>query len=237
MKIIIDEKQVKRNGIIGKILRWVSLGCMALGLFAVFSEQISSNPQLFATFFIVMILGVLLSSISGFFTNRFGGSPRPDELIDKAFKGLDDRFQIYHYRSSIPHLLLTPAGIWSIMPIFIDGEIVFDEKKNNWFHKKNSFLSRMLQREYFPNLISEYKNQSRDFEKIKSKASLDQDLELNILVIMMHKNAKLSGQTEKDKIQILLQDKVKDKFRKLSKSNDANSVDNYSDLKKVLDLK
>lgn len=236
MKIIIDEKQVKRNGIIGKILRWVSLGCMAVGLFAVFSEEISSNPEMFSIFFIIMILGVLLSSVSGFFTNRFGSSPRPDELIDKAFKGLDDRFQIYHYRSSIPHLLFSPAGVWSIIPTFVDGEIYFDEKKNNWFHKKKSFLARMLQREYFPNLFSEYKNQARDFNKLKNKVSNDQNLDLNILVILMHKNSKLTGQAEKENILILPMDKVKEKFRKLGKSSDTDFAGNYSDFENYLSL-
>ena len=236
MKIIIDEKQVKRNGLIGKVLRWVSLGCMALGLFAVFSDEISSNPQLFSAFFGIMIIGVLLSSVSGFFTNRFGGSPRPDELIDRAFKGLDDRFQIYHYRSSIPHLLLSPNGIWSVLPIFIDGEIIFDENKNNWVHKKNSLIGRIMQREYFPNLNSEYKNQSKDFEKLLNKVSMEQQIALNLLVILMHKNAKLIGQSEKDKILILAMDKVKDKFRKSIKSNEQNSLSSYPEFEQLLRL-
>ncbi|PKO11072.1 MAG: hypothetical protein CVU40_02570 [Chloroflexi bacterium HGW-Chloroflexi-2] len=219
MKIIIDQKTVQRNATIGKILRWVSLGCMLIGLIAVFSEEIFSNPNLFTIFFSIMIVGVLLSSVSGFFTNRFGKSPRPDELIDKTFKGLDDRFQIFHYRSSIHHLLIGPAGLWSIVPTFIDGEIIYDENKENWTHKRNSLVNRLLQKEYFPNPLSEYKHHKKELEKIlKEKTKNDDNPELKLLVLLLNKNVSISGNFEKDNILIMPFEKVKDRFRKMAKN-------------------
>lgn len=220
MKIIIDQKSVQRNATIGKILRWVSLGCMLTGLIAVFSEDIFSNPNLFTIFFSIMIVGVLLSSVSGFFTSRFGKSPRPDELIDKTFKGLDDRFQIFHYRSSIPHLLIGPAGLWSIIPTFIDGEIIYEENKSNWTHKRNSILNRLLQKEYFPNPLSEYKHHKKELEKVfKERINIDNDSELKLLILLLNKNVTISGISEKDNILIMPYEKVKDRFRKLAKNN------------------
>jgi hypothetical protein len=218
MKIYIDQKAIKRNSLIGKILRWASLVCMLIGLLAVFSQEIAEKPSLFTLFFTIMILGVLLSSVSGYFTSRFGKSPRPDELIDKSFKGLDDRYHLFHYQSSIPHLLLGPAGVWAITPTFIDGEILFDEKKNNWIHKKNSLLNRILSKEYFPNPISEHKNHSKDFKKILQINNLDQNIELNSLIILMHKNVDFDAKSEFEKILLLPFDKVKDRFRKIAKT-------------------
>ncbi len=229
MKIIIDQKSVKRNSMIGKILRWVSLGCMLAGLIAVFSEDISTNPNLFAVYFSIMIVGVLLSSVSSYFTTRFGKSPRPDELINKSLKGLDDRFQIFHYRSSIPHLLSGPAGVWSIIPTFVDGEIIFDEKKGNWIHKRNSILNRVLQKEYFPNPLSEYKHHHKEFEKIISSLNKNNNSpELKVLVLLLHKNASISGISEKDNILILASEKIKDRFRKMSKlENKTNEISSF----------
>lgn len=236
MKIIIDHKSVQRNASIGKILRWVSLGCMLIGLIAVFSEEIFSNSNLFTIFFSIMIVGVLLSSVSGFFTSRFGKSPRPDELIDKTFKGLDDRFQIFHYRSSIPHLLTGPAGLWSIIPTFIDGEIIYDENKKNWTHKRNSIINRLVQKEYFPNPISEYKHHNKELEKIlKEKTNNDNYPELKLLVLLLNKNATLSGISEKDNILILPFEKVKDRFRKMAKSNN-HSEEVYILLQELLEI-
>lgn len=237
MKIIIDQKSVQRNATIGKILRWVSLGCMLTGLIAVFSEDIFSNPNLFTIFFSIMIVGVLLSSVSGFFTSRFGKSPRPDELINKTFKGLDDRFQIFHYRSSIPHLLIGPAGLWSIIPTFIDGEIIYDEKKENWTHKRNSVVNRLLQKEYFPNPLSEYKHHKNELEKVlKEKINIDNNPELRLLVLLLNKNVILSGISEKDNILIMPYEKVKDRFRKMAKNN--NQSDEFSSqLEELLDTK
>ncbi|MDX9849130.1 MAG: hypothetical protein RBT01_01355 [Anaerolineaceae bacterium] len=227
MKIIIDQKSVKRNSLIGKILRWVSLGCMLIALIAVFSEDISANPNLFAVYFSVMIVGVLLSSVSSYFTTRFGKSPRPDELINKSLKGLDDRFQIFHYRSSIPHLLSGPAGVWSIIPTFVDGEIIYDEKKGNWIHKRNSFLNRVLQKEYFPNPLSEYKHHHKEFEKIISSLN-NKKPELKVLILLLHKNATISGISENENIMIISAEKIKDRFRKMSKlENKTNEVSSF----------
>lgn len=219
MKIIIDQKYIQRNALIGKILRWTSLVCMVIGLVAVFSDDISSNPTLFFAFFFVMIIGVLLSSVSGFFTSRFGKNPRPDELIDKSLKGLDDRFRIFHYQTSIPHLLIGPAGNWSIVPTYVDGEIVFDERKGNWIHKKNSFLNRVLQKEYFPNPKSEYEHQKKEFNKLVSSTSEENGEEFNLLILLLHKNAKIIGDSEMNNILILPYEKAKDRFRKISKIN------------------
>jgi len=237
MNIIIDQKSVQRNALIGKILRWVSLGCMLIGLIAVFSEEISSNSNLFAIFFVIMIVGVLLSSVSGFFTSRFGKSPRPDELIDKTFKGLDDRFQIYHYRSAIPHLLIGPAGLWSIIPTFIDGEITYDENKGNWIHKRSSIINRVLQKEYFPNPLSEYKHHKKELEKILTdNHSSNINPELKLLVVLLNKNVTLSGISEKDNILVMPYEKVKDRFRKMAKNNNSSN-EIYTSLEDLLEVK
>jgi hypothetical protein len=229
MKIIIDQKSVRRNTLIGKVLRWVSLGLMLIALIAIFSEDISSNPNLFTVYFSIMIVGVLLSSISSYFTTRFGKSPRPDELINKSLKGLDDRFQIYHYRSSIPHLLSGPAGVWSIIPTFVDGEIIYDENKGNWIHKRNSFLNKLLQKEYFPNPMSESKHHHKEFEKIISTEKNNKNNpEIKLLVLLFHKNASIVGVSEKDNILIISSEKIKDRFRKIAKiENQTNEISSF----------
>ncbi len=221
MKIYIDNKAVKRNSLIGKILRWTSLGCMLIGLIAVFSQEVAENPGLFTIFFIIMLVGVILSSISSYFTTRFGKSPRPDELIDKSFKGLDDRFHVFHYKSSIPHILISPVGVWSITPTFIDGEIIYNENKENWEHKKNSLLNRFLSKEYFPNPVSELKSSQKEFKKFLSSNQIDKEIQIKSLIILMNKNISKIENNETEKILILPMEKVKDKFRKLSKQNDS----------------
>ena len=223
MKIYIDHKAVKRNAIIGKILRWTSLGCMLIGLLAVFSQEVAENPGLFSVFFSIMLLGILLSSVSAYFTTRFGKSPRPDELIDKAFKGLDDRYHIIHYKSSIPHLLISPSGVWSITPTFVDGDIFYDDKNKKWIHKKNSLINRFLSKEYFPNPSNDLKSYSKEFRKALKSNNIDSNLELNSLIILMNKNANLNGENEIENLLILPFEKVKDKFRKIAKTKDQQS--------------
>jgi hypothetical protein len=192
---------------------------MLIGLMAVFSQEVAENPSLFMIFFSIMLVGVVISSISSYFTTRFGKSPRPDELIDKAFKGLDDRFHLFHYQYSIPHLLICPAGVWSVTPTFVDGEIVFNEKKSNWEHKKNSLINRFLSKEYFPNPVSDLKLSKKEFDKFLKMNQINQNVEIKSLIILMNKSVENVENNETDSILILPIDKVKDKFRKLLKNN------------------
>jgi hypothetical protein len=143
---------------------------------------------------------------------------------------------MFHYRSSIPHLLIGPAGLWSIIPTFIDGEIIYDENKGNWTHKRNSILNRLLQKEYFPNPLSEYKHHKKDLEKVlKEKIKIENIPELRLLVLLLNKNVSLSGISEKDNILIMPYEKVKDRFRKMAKNN--NQSGGFStQLEELLDI-
>ena len=63
--------------------------------------------------------------------NRWGASPRVDEILDEALKGLDNRYGIYHYKLGTSHALISPAGAFALVPRFEDGEITYDGDK--WF--------------------------------------------------------------------------------------------------------
>jgi hypothetical protein len=76
----------------------------------------------------VLFLGIALSQISMYFGSRFGR--RPDELLDKALKGLPGDQSLYHYTSPVPHLLVGASGIWLLLPYFLRGTITY--KKNRW---------------------------------------------------------------------------------------------------------
>jgi hypothetical protein len=220
MKIIIDEKKIKKLGKIGSILRWLSIGFLVIALIAVFSPRAVENQTTLSIYFGVLLVGVLLSSVSNSLTSRYGKSPRPDELLDKTFKGLDDKFSFYHYKTSIPHLMVGPAGYWAITPSFVDGEIVFDEKKGFWTQKNRSFLNRFLSREAFGRPDKELKDFRKDFSKLLEQSGIpdSESIELNGAVILLNKSCTISGPKTDGEILILPFDKAKDRFRKLSKT-------------------
>ena len=187
MKIIIDEKKVKKLGKIGVILRWTSIVFLIIALIAVFSPNAIENQTTLSIYFGVLVVGVLISSISNSLSSRYGKSPRPDELLDKTLKGLDDKYSFYHYRTSVPHLLVGPAGIWAIIPSFVDGEIIYDKEKRIWSRKSGSFINRFLSRESFIRPDKELSDFRKDFSKLLKENGINEteETKLNAAVIIL----------------------------------------------------
>ena len=127
MIIVRNERLIRRNKKIGNISGILSIIILGLGMYVSFRFQDRIGYSLAA-----LVLGFSLSQVGIFYTNRFVKSPRPDEELDSALKGLDDEYALYHYQSPVNHLLVGPAGIWVLYPFPQKGKIIYDEKKNRW---------------------------------------------------------------------------------------------------------
>ena len=128
MKIIKNEKQINRNGRIG---RWAILAALViLGAGMYLSVTKNTDPQMFTYSAIALIVGFVLMQVGIYMGNRYGRSPRPDEKLDTGFKGLNNDFVLYHYSTPVSHLLLGPAGVWVLLPYHQRGQATF--KKNRW---------------------------------------------------------------------------------------------------------
>jgi hypothetical protein len=133
MKITTNEKLIKRNSKMGRIASYVGLAVMAGSMFVTFRY-----PQWIILAYILLFGGLGLSQLGLYYGNRWGRRPRPDEQIDQALKGLDDRFSLYHYTTPTRHLLVGPAGIWIIMPYYQTGKIVYENGR--WKQKGGGFF-------------------------------------------------------------------------------------------------
>lgn len=125
MKVITNEKLIKKYSNLGKYL---NIGAIAIlfGGMAISWLRI----DLFYLAMIALLAGFILSQISIFFINRWGRRPRPDERITASLKGLTNDYTLYHYNTPVSHLLVGPAGIWTILPYFQRGTITYE--KNRW---------------------------------------------------------------------------------------------------------
>ncbi len=137
MKVIINEKLIKRNARLGQIATISGLLVLVGGMF------ISFRYPSFASFaWVALLVGFALSQIGLYFGNRWGRRPRPDELVDQGLKGLNDQYSIYHYQTPAAHLLVGPAGLWIIIPYYQVGKIVYE--KGRWKQKGGGFMQRYL---------------------------------------------------------------------------------------------
>ena len=133
MKIIKNEKLIKRNGKIGQ---WTSLGALVvlgLGMYITFYRA-----ELFVYSIFALLVGFMMTQVGMYMGNRYGRSPRPDEKLDAGLKGLQNEFVIYHYILPASHLLVGPAGVWVLIPYHQRGKVAF--KKNRWRMGGGGFL-------------------------------------------------------------------------------------------------
>jgi hypothetical protein len=124
MRSVTNTKLILRNAKIGQYTSLGSLVVLGLGLFITFKY-----PTKFEYSLAALLVGFIMSQVGINFTNRWGHNPRPDEVIDKSLKGLGREFIVYHYVTPVSHLLVGPAGIWTIMPNFQGGVIAYDKKR------------------------------------------------------------------------------------------------------------
>lgn len=137
MKIIANEKLIKRNNKIGNILSIASVVILGVGMFYSFQDKDGSYMTLT---FSALIVGFILFQISSYYVNRFGKPPRPDQKLSQALKGLDDKYALYHYMGGVSHLLVSPVGIYILLPYNQVGSISYNSEKKRWKQTGGNFF-------------------------------------------------------------------------------------------------
>jgi hypothetical protein len=132
MKIVTNTKLIKRNSKIGQFTSIGALVILGIGLLITFKM-----PEKFAWSLACLLAGFFLSQIGIYYGNRWGRSPRPDEIINKNMKGMGREYTIYHFTTPASHLLVGPAGIWILLPFYQGGTIIYDGKR--WRSKGGGF--------------------------------------------------------------------------------------------------
>ncbi len=124
MKIIKNEKLIKRNGKIGQWTSLAALAVLGIGMYVSFQR-----PDLFAYSLGALVIGFMMTQIGMYFSNRWGRSPRPDEQLDAALKGIPSDTSIYHYVTPVSHFLVGPAGLWVFRAYHQRGKISYSKKR------------------------------------------------------------------------------------------------------------
>lgn len=120
---------IRRNARIGM---FATLGGLALLLGGVILTIM--RPTQVVYMWLLLIAGFTASQVGIYFGGRFGRSPRPDEQLDQALKGLDERYAIFHYTTAVSHLLVGPAGAWILIPRHQGGKVTY--AKGRWRQSK-----------------------------------------------------------------------------------------------------
>lgn len=186
MKIIRNDKMIKRNARIGQFTSLAGLATLGAGLYISFAQ-----PEMIGAAWGALLLGFLLSQVGIFFGNRWGRRPRPDEHLDEALKGLDDRYHLYHYSSPVSHLLTGPAGLWLLMPRHQGGRITFE--KGRWRQRGGGIFQAYLRafaQEGLGRPDLDYEAETSALKRHLEKNLPDEELpEIQAALVMTNENA------------------------------------------------
>ncbi|RMF50899.1 MAG: NERD domain-containing protein [Anaerolineae bacterium] len=142
MKVITNEKLIKRNARIGSTLSLLGLIMLAGGMYISFRDSASTEPQLYNWAFAALIGGFMFSQVGLYFGNRWGRARPVEEILNKALKGIDRNHTLYHYSTPASHVLVGPSGLWVLVTKHQRGKITYE--KNRWKQRGGGLLLAYL---------------------------------------------------------------------------------------------
>lgn len=212
MKIIKNEKIIKRNSKIGQ---WTSLAALIVlggGMYISFTRT-----DLFVYSIAALLVGFTLTQVGMYMGNRYGRSPRPDEKLDAGLKGLQNEFSMYHYIAPASHLLVGPAGIWVLIPYHQRGKVTF--RKNRWKISGGGFLQsymRIFGQESLGRPDIELDNEVSAVKKYLEKQLGESEIP-EIQALMVFTNDEVEIEAEDAPVPAMKLKEIKEFFRKKAK--------------------
>jgi len=187
MKISNNYPLIKKYKKISQIVLYSSLVLLVIGLIWSFT---GADITQYTLAYAILIPAYLLVQISIYLANKWGRSPRPDEIIEQSLKGLNDQYTLYNYNTGVSHLLVGPAGIWIIKPYYQFGTISFNSDKNRYEQKGGAnFIAKLFGQEGLTDILRESKNAFHDFDAFNKKRNLNIDIKPKVVNVFYSEKA------------------------------------------------
>ena len=131
MQIIRDDGLVARRRKTGQIASLVGIAIIGGGMIFTWVAPNQNIPQQLLLYvpLLTLLVGFILSNVGIYFTNRWGRSPRPDEVLDLSLKGMSRDYRLYHFALPAPHVLLAPSGPIVLVVKYEGGKYSVDGEK------------------------------------------------------------------------------------------------------------
>lgn len=213
MNKVINEKLIKRNKTIGNITSIGGIAILAAGLI------LNLNPTPLRTMisFGALIVGFVVAQISTHYVNRFGRSPRYDEIIAENLNKLDNKYTFYAYSGPISMLLVGPSALWIPIPVLASGEISYDKK---WRQKGGSLLLKFFGQENIgkPNL--EVETNEKQIKNLLDQHLGDHEMPpVRSILVSLHPKAVI-GDVENAPVPIVQANALRRYVRKVDRKTD-----------------
>ena len=215
MRLIIDEKLVKRNTAVGKYTLQAGLvllvGALVIDIYG-FTRPQDTSILIYAL--VTFFAGLVLTNISAFFSNRWGR--RPDKGLSDALKGIDHRYTLAHYRLGASHVLFGANGCLVLVPKYQPGTVTFRQGKWLAPSAKRGPLG-LFTNDPVGNPVAEASEEIANFTRFLKKRAPDLELTPQAIVVFMHSQAEVSA--AEAPVTVLHVKQLKDYIRRLPKES------------------
>ncbi len=219
MNKVINEKLIARNKKIGSITSIAGMAILVGGLILSFTGDPGRNTIIS---FGALIVGFIVAQISTSFVNKFGRSPRFDEVIGDNLAKLNNKYTYYVYSSPIAMLLVGPYGIWIPTPVSATGEVFYDKK---WKQKGGSFMFKFFGQENIGKPDADAASNEIAVRELLSKHLDEGEIpEISNVLVLLNPKASI-GDTENAPLPIV----TGDALRRYIRSVDRKAEDEMSD--------
>jgi len=137
MRILRNERHIRWRSVVGKYAALSGLLVLLVGLVASFIK-----PEWVGVMLGCLTAGFVLTTIGGFYSDRYGGPLAHHEALAAALKGLDDRYTLLQYRLPADHVLVEPGGCTAFAVKPQGGKVSFE--KDRWKHRERNKFFRQL---------------------------------------------------------------------------------------------
>ncbi len=217
MRLISNDKMIKRNKIIGQVCTIASLVILVGGFFL--AMQKSTAFILFA--YVAMIVGFILSQVGIYFTNRWGRKPRFDEMFSENLKNLSDYYTFYVYSSPIAMILVGPGGIWVPQAVTTGGEVSYANGK--FKQKGGSAMLKIFAQEGIGKPELEAEANDRDIRKFLAKHMPEiQFPPINHILVCLNPAVKLDESVKQSPLPIVKLENFKRYVRHVDRETEKN---------------
>ena len=215
MRVIIDEKKVKRQALIGRVALFGSLAILVGGLLlTLFGQQLGifdlNNLTLFYIIYtVVLVAGFGISRIGMYYGNRYLAATRPEMVLRESLKGLDRKFALMIFKLPVDYVLIEPGGVTVLIVKTQMGKI--DYKNGKW-KSRQGVLSYWLGRdEPLGNPEDEAKEAMSKVNAIFTEEI--PSLKIPLRAVIVFSNPKAVLELEPSPIKVLRSEDLKDYLR------------------------
>ena len=196
MKVITNETTIAKRKKIAGIVTPIAMVSLLGGLITNFMGGVGegANPVYIPVTLALLAIGFIAATVSAHLVNHWVKEPRPDQVLEGALKGFDNRHFLFNYTTPVPHVLLTNHKVYSITPKIINGEISVNQRK--WKRKfKFSRLIRFFGEEGLGNPTVEAEQHHQKLTKLIAANLPDHgDIPIEPLIVFTDAEAQLTIQ-------------------------------------------